>query len=60
METATLDPGKFSPSTVKLEGVPFLGNLISTEKGLIQLIDPAKLFSDAVKEQLFPVALLPA
>jgi chemotaxis-related protein WspB len=60
METATLDPGKFSPSTVKVEGVPFLGNLISTEKGLIQLIDPAKLFSDAVKEQLFPVALLPA
>lgn len=60
METASLDPGKFAPSSVKLEGVPFLGSLISTEKGLIQLIDPAKLLTDAVKEQLFSGELSPA
>jgi chemotaxis-related protein WspB len=57
METVTLDQAKLSPATVRIEGVLFLGSMISTDKGLIQLIDPEKIFSDSVREQLFPAAL---
>jgi chemotaxis-related protein WspB len=44
-------------SDTGLAGAPFLGQVVATPAGLLQLVDPARLLPPEVRAQLFQAAL---
>ena len=56
METISLDETNLRPPSVRLDAAPYLGRIASTERGLIQMVEPEHLLPESLRRQLYPVA----
>jgi chemotaxis-related protein WspB len=54
METVDLDQNNLKHSGINLPSSPYLGQVASTDLGLIQLLDSQQLVPESMKERLFP------